>query len=143
MNRYAHLLEYSSRDASIVWRIANFRNICEELNVSTVPHPHVDSPKFGIDADGPQFFMRLYTKGNQEDAADYFSLEIKLECAGNDSRWIKKNASNSNICTTIDIVLLDASCNTNKQICTYAWMMIAAFRIITHLYVCLFISRCI
>ena len=90
------------------WNIENFAELCEALNKSETTYPYFDSPEFGVGADGPQFFLRLYTKGDFNYKSNgYFSLYLKLKCAGNDQRWKMVENNCSWVRVKYDFVLLD------------------------------------
>ena len=90
------------------WNVEKFSVLCEALNKSEITYPYFDSPEFGVGADGPQFFLRLYTKGDFNYKSNgYFSLYLKLKCAGNDQRWKMVENNCSWVRVKYDFVLLD------------------------------------
>ena len=89
------------------WNIEDFSVLCETLNASKTTYPYLDSPEFGVGTDGPQFFLRLYTKGNNKDSNDHFSLFLQLKCAGNDQRWMVEEGGCLKVHVKFDFVLLD------------------------------------
>ena len=85
----------------------DFTDSEDESDDGEINYPYLDSPKFGVGANGPQFFLRLYTKGATEDSKDYFSLYLYLKSTGYDQCWMVVEKGLPKVRIEYDFVLLD------------------------------------
>ena len=107
------------RRGSIVWKIEDFQALFERLNGSNMPHPYVDSPTFGVELNGPQYFLRLYTKGDHNIVKDHFSLHLKMKCVGKYPWAIGKKDDIPKVNRLFDFNFIKKNGEKDMMMCTY------------------------
>ena len=106
-NKSSLITELRHETIRTSWKIKDFQALCESLNASSTTCPYVNSPVFGVGEDGPQFYLRLYSKGNREESKEYYSLYLYLKSVGNDRRWLVEDGGSNKVRIKFDVTLLD------------------------------------